>query len=121
MVLIETLSNNMLKVAKVFMDTRTLSIADVVGLTTHLVSVLHAYHNIPGTDKKKVVLHTISVLIADIADEDDPLECQQKVVLERVLDSIIPPLIEQLLYVDKNGLLSTRKPPCLQTLFCCFA
>ena len=94
-----------------------ITLSTIVQVTAHLMQLVETITKLNGFEKKQLVLQALRVLIEEIADEKDPNESQEKIILERVLEALLPTVIDQLIVVERGQLKFNKK--CGNCLFSC--
>mgnify|MGYP001205895467 CR=1 FL=1 len=90
-----------------------LSIDTIVDLIPHLIKRVETYKQLSGIEKKSMVLE-ILLLFIDRTDGfgDDT-------IIDPILKSIAPAIIDTLIKVDKKNIVLKKKGPCLLFKLCC--
>ncbi len=92
---------------------------DVISDVIRLVRIVEEYRFLEGEDKKQLVLRVVQHWVQQVADENDPDESETKILLENILDSVVPFIIDAAVDVDKNGIRLKKKWKNWFRMSCC--
>jgi type III secretory pathway component EscS len=89
-------------------DTDNVTVANITGIIISLMTAVEQYKSLSGVEKKAVVVRALEVIVGLIADETDDDESKTKLVLEAVLQRMLPSLIDAIIEIE-NGNLRVRE------------
>lgn len=81
-----------------------LSLTNIALYVLALVRFVEQFKKMTGREKKQTVLKFVREMIEKIADETNPNEDKDRIVLEQVLKTLIPSLIDSLVSIENESL-----------------
>ena len=110
--------NELYNYSKSVINTKTISSTTIIVLTNKLIQIVEKYKELTGSQKKMLVLDTLTKIINENIDDD--LEKQELLTLITIL---LPKIIDTVVSAINGHMKFSKdiKPSCFSSLFQCFS